>query len=66
MRLSDNAPLRIVQWTTGNVGQRSIRATATNPELPALNAIPTVVADAPGIPTHNELPLTLPRGVVRL
>ena len=66
MRLSDNAPLRIVQWTTGNVGQRSIRATATNPVLPAFNAVPTVVAAAPRIATYNELPLTLPRGVVRL
>jgi len=55
-----------VQWTTGNVGQRSIRATATNPVLPAFNAVPTVVAAAPRIATYNELPLTLPRGVVRL
>ena len=53
MSLSDIAPLRIVQWTTGNVGQRSVRAITTHPELPAVNA-------------YNELPQTLPRGVVRL
>ncbi len=26
-------PLRVVQWTTGNVGRRSLRAIAANPEL---------------------------------
>ena len=26
-------PLRVVQWTTGNVGRRSLRAIASNPEL---------------------------------
>ena len=33
--------------------------------MPALNAIPAVVAAAPGIVTYNDLPLTLPRGRVR-
>ena len=32
---------------------------------PPLNAIPAVVAAAPGIVTYNDLPLILPRGVVR-
>ena len=32
--------------------------------MPALNAIPAVVAAAPGIATYNDLPLVLPRGVV--
>lgn len=32
--------------------------------MPAINAIPAVVAAAPGIATYNDLPLTLPRGVV--
>ncbi|MET0699944.1 MAG: dihydrodipicolinate reductase [Mycobacterium sp.] len=31
---------------------------------PPLNAIPAVVAAAPGIVTYNDLPLILPRGVV--
>ncbi|HET6297320.1 MAG TPA: hypothetical protein VFG33_28295 [Kribbella sp.] len=31
---------------------------------PPLNAIPAVVASAPGIVTYNDLPLILPRGVV--
>ena len=31
---------------------------------PALNAIPAVVAAAPGIATYNDLPLTLSRGTV--
>jgi hypothetical protein len=26
-------PLRVVQWTTGNVGRRALRAIATNPGL---------------------------------
>ena len=26
-------PLRVVQWTTGNVGRRALRAIAANPEL---------------------------------
>jgi hypothetical protein len=33
--------------------------------MPVINAIPAVVAAAPGIVTYNDLPLTLPRGVVR-
>ena len=33
---------------------------------PPLNAIPAVVAAAPGIVTYNDLPLILPRGVVPL
>ncbi|OBA82952.1 dihydrodipicolinate reductase [Mycobacterium sp. 1164966.3] len=32
--------------------------------MPPVNAIPAVVAAAPGIATYNDLPLTLPRGVV--
>ena len=31
---------------------------------PPINAIPAVVAAAPGIVTYNDLPLILPRGVV--
>jgi 2,4-diaminopentanoate dehydrogenase len=34
--------------------------------MPAINAIPAVVAAAPGIATYNDLPLILPRGVVPL
>ncbi len=32
--------------------------------MPAINAIPAVVAAAPGIATYNDLPLTPPRGIV--
>jgi hypothetical protein len=32
--------------------------------MPTINAIPAVVAAAPGIVTYTDLPLTLPRGVV--
>ena len=32
--------------------------------MPAINAIPAVVAAAPGIATYNDLPLVPPRGVV--
>lgn len=32
--------------------------------MPTINAIPGVVAAAPGIATYTDLPLTLPRGVV--
>lgn len=32
--------------------------------MPAINAIPAVVAAAPGIVTYADLPLTLPRGTV--
>src|SRR4029450_8816143 len=28
-----NMPLRVVQWTTGNVGRRALLAIAANPEL---------------------------------
>jgi 4-hydroxy-tetrahydrodipicolinate reductase len=31
---------------------------------PPINAIPAVVAAAPGIATYNDLPLVVPRGVV--
>jgi hypothetical protein len=34
--------------------------------MPALNAIPAVVAATPGIVTYTDLPLVLPRGVVPL
>ena len=33
--------------------------------MPPIHAIPAVVAAAPGIATYNDLPLPLPRGVVR-
>lgn len=33
--------------------------------MPPINAIPAVVAAAPGIATYNDLPLNLPRGGVR-
>ncbi|BBY06111.1 NAD(P)H-dependent amine dehydrogenase family protein [Mycobacterium noviomagense] len=32
--------------------------------MPTINAIPAIVAAAPGIATYNDLPLTLPHGVV--
>jgi len=32
--------------------------------MPPIHAIPAVVAAAPGIATYNDLPLTLPRGIV--
>jgi 2,4-diaminopentanoate dehydrogenase len=32
--------------------------------VPALNAIPAVVAAAPGIATYADLPITAPRGFV--
>lgn len=32
--------------------------------MPAVNAITRVVAAAPGIATYNDLPLTVPRGVM--
>jgi len=32
--------------------------------MPAIHAIPHVVAAAPGIVTHTDLPVPLPRGVV--
>lgn len=31
--------------------------------MPTINAIPAVVAAAPGIATNNDLPLTLPHGL---
>jgi hypothetical protein len=34
--------------------------------MPAINAIPQVVAASPGIVTYPELPLVLPRGLVQL
>jgi 2,4-diaminopentanoate dehydrogenase len=34
--------------------------------MPAINAIPAVVAAPPGIATYNDLPLTLPHGTVAL
>jgi 4-hydroxy-tetrahydrodipicolinate reductase len=32
--------------------------------MPTINAVPAVVAAAPGIVTYADLPLTLPRGSV--
>ncbi len=32
--------------------------------MPPIHAIPAVVAAPPGIATYNDLPLTVPRGVV--
>jgi hypothetical protein len=34
--------------------------------MPPINAIPAVVAAEAGIVTYNDLPLILPRGLVRL
>jgi 4-hydroxy-tetrahydrodipicolinate reductase len=33
--------------------------------MPAVNAIPAVVAAAPGIASQHDLPLPIPRGFVR-
>ncbi|HWE56559.1 MAG TPA: hypothetical protein VG435_13680 [Acidimicrobiales bacterium] len=33
METTDQAPLRVVQWTTGNVGRRSVMAIQSNPGL---------------------------------
>jgi hypothetical protein len=33
--------------------------------MPPINAIPAVVAAAPGIVTYNDLPLVLPRSLLR-
>jgi hypothetical protein len=33
--------------------------------MPAITAIPAVVAAPPGIVTYNDLPLLVPRGVLR-
>src|SRR4051812_29598868 len=32
-RVPNNSPLRVVQWTTGNVGKSSVAAIASNPTL---------------------------------
>jgi hypothetical protein len=32
--------------------------------MPAVNAVPRVVAAPPGVVTYNDLPMPLPRGVV--
>jgi hypothetical protein len=34
--------------------------------VPAINAIPAVVAAAPGIATYADLPMTLPRGIAHV
>jgi hypothetical protein len=34
--------------------------------MPAINAIPIVIEAAPGILTYSDLPIPLPRGLVRL
>ena len=34
--------------------------------MPVINAIPAVVAAAPGIVTYADLPLTLPRGNLKV
>jgi hypothetical protein len=34
--------------------------------MPAINAIPGVVAAAPGIASYHDIPLPAPRGLVRL
>jgi hypothetical protein len=34
--------------------------------MPAINAIPIVVDAPPGILTYSDLPIPLPRGLVRL
>jgi hypothetical protein len=63
--------LRVVQWTTGNVGRRAqsfeefmvlgMIATA----LPAVHAITAVCAARPGIVTYAELPLVTAAHCVR-
>jgi hypothetical protein len=42
-----------------------IRLGLTVTAMPAITAIPAVVSAAPGIATYNDLPLLLPRGVLR-
>jgi len=45
-------PVRVVQWTTGNVGKQSVKAIAA------------VAASPPGIPTYPDIS-PRPRGWVR-
>ncbi|ADP79403.1 NAD(P)H-dependent amine dehydrogenase family protein [Pseudofrankia inefficax] len=59
----DIAPPADFEWKTlGDFMVLGMVMTA----LPALNAIPGVVAAAPGIVTYTDLPLPLPRGRVRI
>lgn len=51
---------RVVQWTTGNVGKKSIHAIAANPLLELVGCY----AWSPSTATYNDLPLLLPRGVL--
>ncbi len=57
-----NDPLRVVQWTTGNVGQRSVRAILSNPELELVGCY----AWSPGKVGRDvgELCGTAPTGIV--
>lgn len=52
-------PYRVIQWTTGAVGQVGIRHFA------AINAIPDVCDAPPGWLSHHHLGLIRPRGLVR-
>lgn len=66
----------VVQWTTGNVGKSSAEAIAANPAFKLVGCysyspdkVGRDVGELCGInrlgsATYNDLPLTLPRGVV--
>ena len=48
------------------VHNAGIAAVGCVEDMPAINAIPAVVAAPPGIVSYPDLPLPLPRGLVRL
>ena len=60
-------PIRVIQWTTGNVGRRALRAILRNPafdaELCGHERATGVRAtdDVDGIATHATLPLVTAR-----
>jgi hypothetical protein len=49
-------PLRVVQWTTGNVGREAVPAVLARPDMELVG-----VFAAPGIRTYADLPLVTTR-----
>lgn len=64
MTATPHSPLRIVQWTTGNVGRRAILAVLGNPDLELVGCYVTAAGGKAGKDLADIVGIDTPTGVI--